>query len=146
VGLSNPITARKSHGGSHCRGGRAIGQRAVVRRDSPATDRGVRVQGAAVSNVGRKSGSALAAVQRAAESTGEMNLGVTGVAPLNAASSSTARYSLIARLDASGGRPGSPGTLRSRLASALIRLASTAKPSPPTRPSKMHRRRTVSDN
>ena len=38
------------------------------------------------------------------------------------------------------GRPSSPGTPRWRLASALIRLASTAKPSPPTRPSAMQRR------
>jgi hypothetical protein len=38
---------------------------------------------------------------------------------------------------ACGGSPFSPSTPFCRLASALIRLASTAKPSPPTRPSSM---------
>ena len=79
-------------------------------------------------------------VQRAAGSTGEMNLGMTGVAAPKAASSSVARYSRTA-----GGARRSVG--RSplswpflRLASARIMLASTAKPSPPTSPSAMQRR------
>src|SRR5215510_1430694 len=72
---------------------------------------------------------------------GEMNFGVTSLAAPNAASSSVARYSLVARLTA---RPSSslfhcePGVDRCLLASATIRLASTAKPSPPTKPAPMH--------
>jgi hypothetical protein len=67
-------------------------------------------------------------------SAGEMNFGVTSVAAPNAASSSTARYSSTARLDISDAKPWAPSTPFWRLASALIRLPSTAKPSPPTRP------------
>ncbi len=63
-----------------------------------------------------------------------MNFGVTSLAAPNAASSSTARYSSTARPAASGGRPAAPSTRVRSLASAWIRLASTAKPSPPTRP------------
>jgi len=40
---------------------------------------------------------------------------------------------------ASGGKPAKPWTRVRSLASAWIRLASTAKPSPPTRPSSMQR-------
>ena len=58
-----------------------------------------------------------------------MNFGVTAVAPPNAASSSTARYSSTARLETSGVKPWAPSTSFWRLASALIRLPSTAKPS-----------------
>ena len=43
------------------------------------------------------------------------------------------------------GRPFSPSTPFCRLASALIRLASTAKPSPPTSRSRIQRRKTVSN-
>ncbi len=63
-----------------------------------------------------------------------MNFGVTSVAAPKTALSSTAMYSSIARLDMSGARPCDPSTPRCRLASALIKLASTAKASPPTRP------------
>jgi len=51
-------------------------------------------------------------VHREAGSAGEMSFGVTGVAAPKAASSSTARYSSMARLAASGGWPSSPGTQR----------------------------------
>src|SRR5580700_8310473 len=68
-----------------------------------------------------------------------MNFGTTDVAAPNAASSSTARYSRTAWFAASGTCHSLPGTLRCRLASALIMLASTAKPSPPTSPSAMQR-------
>lgn len=44
-----------------------------------------------------------------------MNFGVTDVPAPKAASSSTARYSSMARLAAFGGRPCSPGTHRWRL-------------------------------
>src|SRR4029077_13078565 len=74
-----------------------------------------------------------------------MNLGVTSVAAPNAASSRTARYSSPARPAAAGGRPAVPSTRVRSLASAWIRLASTAKPSPPTNPSSMQRCRTVSN-
>ena len=43
---------------------------------------------------------------------------------------------------ASGGSPFSPSIPFCRFASALIKLASTAKPSPPTKPSLMQRRNT----
>ena len=75
-------------------------------------------------------------------------LGFTGVAAPNALSSSTSRYSRTAR----GASLGSM-VLVSQSACALefclstsasIRLASTAKPCPPTRPSEMQRVATVS--
>src|SRR6059058_721878 len=86
------------------------------------------------------------AVHRAAGSAGAMNLGVTSVAAPNTASSRTARYSSTARPAASGGRPAAPSTRVRSLASAWIRLASTAKPSPPTSPSSMQRCNTVSNS
>ena len=55
----------------------------------------------------------------------------------NAASLRVAKYSFTARLAAAGSRvllQSEPGTERCLLASAAIRLASTAKPSPPTKP------------
>src|SRR5580700_3559841 len=55
----------------------------------------------------------------------------------NAASSRVARYSLVARLAVSARHVffhSVPGIERCLLASATIRLASTAKPSPPTKP------------
>src|SRR5262249_50241394 len=55
------------------------------------------------------------------------------------------RYSSIARPAASGGSPLSPSIPLCRLASALIRLASTANPSPPTSRSSMQRRKTLSN-
>jgi hypothetical protein len=85
-----------------------------------------------------------APVHRAAGSAGETNLGTTSVAAPKASSSSTAIYSLTARPVASGGSPFSPSIPFCRFASALIRLASIAKASPPTRPSAMQRCRTVS--
>ena len=71
-------------------------------------------------------------------------MGTTSVAAPKASSSSTAIYSLTARPAASGGSPFSPSIPFCRLASALIRLASIAKASPPTSPSRMQRCRTVS--
>src|SRR5262245_20541759 len=54
---------------------------------------------------------------------------------------SVARYSFVARLTACASSSlfhCEPGVDRCLLASATIRLASTAKPSPPTRPAPMH--------
>jgi putative tryptophan/tyrosine transport system substrate-binding protein len=59
----------------------------------------------------------------------------------NAASSRVARYSFTARLAACAASSllhSDPGIERCLLASATIRLESTAKPSPPTRPALMH--------
>src|SRR6266446_5447058 len=56
-----------------------------------------------------------------------MNFGTTGVAAPNAASSSTARYSRTACVAASGADHSPPGTLRCRLASALIMLSIDGK-------------------
>ena len=73
----------------------------------------------------------MAPVHCAAGSDGDTNFGVTSLAAPKAASSSVARYSLTARLAASGFRSvlhSLPGTERCLLASATIRLASTAKP------------------
>src|SRR5690349_6290985 len=80
-------------------------------------------------------------VHWAAGSDGETNLGATSLAAPNAASSSVARYSLVARLTASASSSlfhRGPGVDRCLLASASIGPASTAKPSPPTRPAPMH--------
>ena len=63
--------------------------------------------------------------------------GVTAVADPNAASSKAATYSLTARLAFSGALQVAPSIPLWLLASALIRLPSTAKPSPPTNPSSM---------
>jgi transposase len=76
-----------------------------------------------------------------AGSDGETNFGKTSVAAPQAASSSVARYSFTARLDLAGSRSlrqSFPAIERCLLASAAIRLASTAKPSPPTRPAATH--------
>jgi hypothetical protein len=86
-----------------------------------------------------------AAVHRAAGSTGAKYFGVTGVAAPKAASSNAPRYSRTARRDRTGSSASTPCTPLWRFASALIRLASTAKPSPPTNPSAMQRRTTVSN-
>src|SRR5215203_4318873 len=56
-----------------------------------------------------------------------MNFGTTSVAAPNAASSSTAKYSLTTWPAASGGSLFSPSIPFCLFASALIRLASTAK-------------------
>jgi hypothetical protein len=85
----------------------------------------------------------MAPVHCAAGSDGEMNFGVTSLAAPNAASSSVATYSLVARLAAcvsSSLFHCVPGVGRCLLASATIRLASTANPSPPTRPAPWRRR------
>src|SRR4029453_5984075 len=69
----------------------------------------------------------------AAGSDGETNFGVTSLAAPKAASSSVARYSFMARLAVPGVHVffhSEPGTDRCVLASATIRLASTAKPRP----------------
>src|SRR5262249_30505191 len=83
----------------------------------------------------KNAGPRCAAVHRAAGSAGAMNFGVTSRAAPNAASSRTARYSSTARRAASDGGPPAPSTRVRSLTSAAIKLASTAKPSPPTRPS-----------
>src|SRR4029077_3590714 len=91
--------------------------------------------------ISKNAGPRMAPVHWAAGSDGETNLGATSLAAPNAASSSVARYSLVARLTASASRSlfhRGPGVDRCLLASATIRLASTAKPSPPTRPAPMH--------
>src|SRR5262245_52967053 len=79
----------------------------------------------------------MAPVHWAAGSDGETNFGLTSLAAPNAASSSVARYSFVARLTACASSSlfhCEPGVDRCLLASATIRLAFTAKPSPPTRP------------
>jgi hypothetical protein len=76
--------------------------------------------------------------QTEAGSEGEMNFGATSRAASKAASSRVARYSRTARpapAPRSAARHSSPGTERCLLASAAMRLASTANPSPPIRPS-----------
>lgn len=77
--------------------------------------------------------------QRAAWSEGDTNLGLTSVAAPNAASSRTqgARRSLDPR------PPEVPSFCR--LAPALIRLTSTANPSPPTSRFRIQRRKAVSN-
>ena len=79
-----------------------------------------------------------------------MNFGVTGEAAPNAASSSVARYSRAVRtalsLSLLSGFQSLLGTDRCLLASAAIKLASTAKASPPTIPSFMQRGTTVSNS
>src|SRR6266487_2139316 len=90
----------------------------------------------------------MAPVHWAAGSDGETNFGFTSLAAPNAASSSVARYSFVARLTACGSSSlfhCEPGVDRCLLTSATIRLASTAKPSPPTRPALMHAPTTRSD-
>src|SRR5207248_9091249 len=82
-------------------------------------------------------------------SDGDTNFGVTSLAAPNAASSSVARYSLVARLTACASSAllhCVPGMDRCLLASAIIRLASTAKPSPPTRPAAMQCANTTLDD
>src|SRR6185503_19320537 len=88
----------------------------------------------------------MAPVHCAAGSDGEINFGVTLLAAPNAALSRDARYSLIARLAVSGALVffhSLPGIDRCLLASAAIRLASTAKPSPLTSPAAMQVSTTV---
>src|SRR5438874_637286 len=83
----------------------------------------------------------MAPVHWAAGSDGETNFGLNSLAAPNAASSSVARYSFVARLTACASSSlfhCEPGADRCLLASATIRLASTAKPLPPTRPAPMH--------
>src|SRR5262245_18490169 len=70
-----------------------------------------------------------------------MNFGGTSLAAPKAASSRVARYSFTARLASLTARSlfhSAPGIERCLLASAAIKLASTANPSPPTSPAAMH--------
>src|SRR5262249_29049974 len=86
-------------------------------------------------------GPRIAPVHCAAGSDGDTNFGVTLLAAPNAASSRVARYSFAARLTSCGSSSllhFVPGIDRCLLASATMRLASTAKPSPPTKPALMH--------
>jgi len=94
-----------------------------------------------VIGVGEKGRSAHRPRPWAAGSDGETNFGVTSLAAPKAASSSVARYSFTARLAPLAARSlfhSAPGIERCLLASATIRLASTANPSPPTSPAAMH--------
>jgi hypothetical protein len=84
---------------------------------------------------------AMAPVHWAAGSDGETNFGTTSVAAPHDVSSRVAKYSFTARLDLAGSRSlrqSPPAIERCLLASAWIRLASTAKPSPPTSSAAMH--------
>src|SRR5262245_50601402 len=75
----------------------------------------------------------MAPVHWAAGSDDETNFGLTSLAAPNAASSSVARYSFVARLTACASSSlfhCEPGVDRCLLTSATIRLASTAKPRP----------------
>src|SRR3954469_20999413 len=70
-----------------------------------------------------------------------MNFGTTSLAAPHAVSLRVARYSFTARLDLAGSRSlrqSWPAIERCLFASVAIRLASTANPSPPTRPAAMH--------
>ena len=72
---------------------------------------------------------------------GDTNFGVISLAAPKAASSRVARYALTARLAVFGSPVffhSDPGIERCLLASAAIRLASTANPSPPTSPAAIH--------
>jgi hypothetical protein len=76
-----------------------------------------------------------------------MNFGVTGDAAPNAALSKVARYSRAARTAfslISSGFQSLLGTERCLFASAAMRLASTANPSAPTKPSVIQRCTTLS--
>jgi hypothetical protein len=98
-----------------------------------------------VGRTGKDASPRRAAVHRVVGSADAMNFGVTSLSAPNIASSSTARYSSTARPAAFGGRPAVPSMRVRSPALAWIKLASTAKPSPPTRPSQMQRCRTVSN-
>src|SRR5215831_2823076 len=94
-----------------------------------------------VVGVGEKRRSSHRAGPLAAGSDGDTNFGVTSLAAPKAASSRVARYSFTARLAVSRSRVfchSEPGIERCLLASATIRLASTANPSPPTSPAAIH--------
>src|SRR5580704_6233833 len=85
----------------------------------------------------KNAGPRIAPVHCAAGSDGETNFGVTSLAAPNAASSRVVRYSLTARLAVSPACVffhSVPGIERCLLASATIKLASTANPSPLTSP------------
>src|ERR1700683_5674891 len=95
-----------------------------------------------LSDEAKNDGPLCAPVHCAAGSDGETNFGTTSLAAPHAVSSRVARYSFTARLDLAGSRSlrqSWPAIERCLLASAWIRLASTAKPSPPTRPAAMQR-------
>ena len=102
-----------------------------------------------VRGIGEEGVALVAPVHCAAGSDREVNFGSTGLAAPKAASSSTARYSRTARGACAGSiaaESDSPrGVERCLFASAWIRLASTAKRSPPASPSAMQRR-TVASN
>ena len=98
-----------------------------------------------VRRVGEEGWPARAPVQRAAGSVSEMFFGTLGLC-LAAGLLVECLQILAHRARAAGRRPAAqsigslPGTPRCRLASALMTLASIAKPSPPTSPSAMQRR------
>src|SRR5258707_15449002 len=94
-----------------------------------------------LSEIAKNAGPRIAPVHWAAGSDGETNFGVTLVAAPKAASSRVAIYSFTARLAVSGSRSlihSEPGIDRCLLASAAIRLASTANSLPPTSPAEIH--------
>src|SRR5262249_16945143 len=89
----------------------------------------------------KKAGPRIAPVHWAAGSDGETSFGLTSLAAPKAASSRLARYSLTARLVTLAAHSlfhSAPGIERCLLASAAIKLPSTANPSPPTSPAAMH--------
>src|SRR6478672_10777876 len=89
----------------------------------------------------KNAGPLWAPVHCAAGSDGETNLGTTSLAAPHAVSSRVAKYSFTARLDLAGSRSlrqSPPAMERCLLASAWIRLASTAKPSPPNKSAATH--------
>src|SRR5258707_3760331 len=94
-----------------------------------------------ISEIAKNAGPRIAPVHWAAGSDGETNFGVTLVAAPKAASTRVAIYSFTARLAVSGSRSlihSEPGIDRCLLASAAIRLASTANSLPPTSPAEIH--------
>src|SRR4029077_11641814 len=91
--------------------------------------------------ISKNAGPRRAPVHWAAGSDGETNFGGTSLVAPNSASLLVVSYSFVARLTAllsSFLFLHGPAVDRCLLASATIRLASTAKPSPPTRPARMH--------
>lgn len=113
----------------HALGGQCLRLPDCRRRLNTEDDRVLDVD-QVVRRVGKKAWPPCAPVQRAAGSEGDTNFGVTSVAAPKAASSRTVGYSSMARPAAAGGSPLSLSVLFCRLASALIKLASTANHRP----------------
>src|SRR5215213_2543911 len=111
-------------------------------------DRGLQIDQVIV-GVGEEGMPFISAVHCAAGSDLEMNFGTVSLAAPQAASSRVSRYSRTDRrvlAMASQSTSSDPAAERCLLASAAIRLASTAKAAPSTNPSAMQRRTTVSNS